>query len=99
MVNLDTGGNSSTYIHVPTGRRMDSQSQSQPPVDAFLIEHLEWLLKIGCSIDKILKWAREKQQNQVVTTPSHFNSHNGIDATPSIPHSECTDLVHGTLNP
>ena len=87
---------------MPTGRNKDSQSQYQPPADVFLVEHLEWLLKIGCSVDKILEWAREKQQNQAVETPLHFNSHSGLDSdipTSSIPHRERTNSVHETFNP
>ena len=90
-------------LHVTAERRKDSQSQSQPSPNVFLIEHLEWLLKIGCSVDKIMEWAREKQQNQAVETPSCFSSYNGIDADipygSTIPDSGLTDLAHGTFNP
>ena len=91
-----------TLIHIIyyTGSSKDGVNQSRPPADVFLIEHLEWLLKIGCSVDKILEWAREKEQNQA---PSHFNSDTGIGVldipNSSIPHhGECMNSVHETLN-
>ena len=46
----------------------------------FLNEHLEWLLKIGCSLEKIVEWVRMKQQIQTRdTSMPHLSDYNNID--------------------
>ena len=85
-----------------SGRRNDGLSQSQPPADVFLIEHLEWLLKIGCSVDKIHEWAREKKQNQAPSLSVNGHSGIGFDIPTSstcTPHGERTNPIHETFNP
>lgn len=87
---------------MPTGRRNDALSQSQPQADVFLIEHLEWLLKIGCSVDKIHEWAREKLKNQAPSLSVNDHSGIGVDIPTSstcIPHCGHTNPIHETFNP
>lgn len=59
-----------------------SSLNGQQPQNAFLTEHLEWLLKVGCSFNLIERWVREKKEKAPVAAdlePTHHNDYNGVE--------------------
>ena len=80
------------YCDLSAGGCSSSSSCIELPQNTFLTEHLEWLLKIGCSLDKIVEWVQKKQQSQTVeASMPHQSNSNGIDDD-----SHTNDIICGS---
>ena len=75
-----------------------SSGYPESPQDRFLTEHLEWLLKIGCSFDKIVEWVRGKQQDMEGDPESAVPRHSSIDDDSHtdhfVPGYGCGSMLH-----
>ena len=56
-----------------------SQQNVLQPQQQFLTEHLEWLLRIGFSLDKIVEWIKTKNQVQILEDFTHRDVHSHQD--------------------
>ena len=66
-----------------------SQQNVLQPQQQFLTEHLEWLLRIGFSLDKIVEWVKTKNQVQILEDFTHQDDRSHQDD-----HSHQDDNSH-----